>query len=212
AAHGPQRFVNNSAIRIGKRRTRMPVACQTALATAPALPVMPISPTPLMPSAFTCGSCSSTVITSSGGTSAFTGIWYSARLAFMILPDRRSVMASSCSAKDRPRIMPPKTWLRTRCGLTSPRAAKPPTMPGIGQVRRAGLEIDAVDIETDGVGGDLGERRPGALPHVMRADLHRAAAVAPDHRARLRLEHQCRERRRAHAPADQEAGIVAHLP
>ena len=32
-----------------------PVACQTALATAPAEPVMPISPTPLMPSAFTCG-------------------------------------------------------------------------------------------------------------------------------------------------------------
>jgi hypothetical protein len=31
------------------------VACQTALATAPAEPVMPISPTPLMPSAFDVG-------------------------------------------------------------------------------------------------------------------------------------------------------------
>jgi hypothetical protein len=34
-------------MRIGKRRTRMPVACQTALAMAPTVPVMPISPTPL---------------------------------------------------------------------------------------------------------------------------------------------------------------------
>src|SRR5262249_16305207 len=72
---------SNASILIGKRRTRIPVACQTALAMAPALPVMPISPTPLTPSALTCGSCSSTVMTSSGGTSAFTGMWYSARLA-----------------------------------------------------------------------------------------------------------------------------------
>ena len=33
-----------------------------------------------------------------------------------------------------------------------------------------------------------------------------------DRRARLGLEHQRREGRRAHAPADQQAGIVAHLP
>ena len=71
--------IKRSSILIGKRRTRMPVACQTALATAPAVPVMPISPTPLMPSALTCGSCSSTRIASSEGTSAFTGTWYSAR-------------------------------------------------------------------------------------------------------------------------------------
>jgi hypothetical protein len=38
---------------IGKRRTRTPVACHTALAIAPAVPVIPISPTPLTPSAFT---------------------------------------------------------------------------------------------------------------------------------------------------------------
>jgi len=56
---------------MGKRRTRIPVACQTALATAPAVPVMPISPTPLMPRAFTWGSCSSIVSASSDGTSAF---------------------------------------------------------------------------------------------------------------------------------------------
>ena len=38
---------------IGNSRTRTPVACHTALATAPAVPVTPISPTPLMPSALT---------------------------------------------------------------------------------------------------------------------------------------------------------------
>ena len=32
------------------------------------------------------------------------------------------------------------------------------------------------------------------------------------HRPRLRLEHQRRERRGAHAPADQQPGLVAHLP
>ena len=42
-----------SSSRIGNRRTRVPVACQTALAMAPTVPVMPISPTPLMPSALT---------------------------------------------------------------------------------------------------------------------------------------------------------------
>src|SRR5262249_54347377 len=69
---------NRSSV-IGNLRTRTPVACHTALATAPALPVMPISPTPLMPSAFTCGSRSSTRSASTDGTSAFTGTWYSAR-------------------------------------------------------------------------------------------------------------------------------------
>src|SRR6516162_4693543 len=75
---------------IGNRRTRTPVACHTALATAPAEPVIPISPTPLMPSAFTCGSCSSIRMASSDGTSAFTGMWYSARFAFMTRPERGS--------------------------------------------------------------------------------------------------------------------------
>ena len=35
---------------IGNLRTRTPVAYQTAFATTPAVPVIPISPTPLMPS------------------------------------------------------------------------------------------------------------------------------------------------------------------
>src|SRR6266404_4333250 len=42
--------ITRSSIRIGNRRRRTPVACQTAFATAPAEPVTPISPTPLMPS------------------------------------------------------------------------------------------------------------------------------------------------------------------
>ena len=44
---------SRSSMRIGKRRGRTPVACQTALAIAPTVPVMPISPTPLTPSALT---------------------------------------------------------------------------------------------------------------------------------------------------------------
>ena len=38
-----------------------------------------------------------------------------------------------------------------------------------------------------------------------------AGAVAAQHRARLGLEHQRRKCRRAHAPADEQAGLVAHL-
>ena len=67
-------------------------------------------------------------------------------------------------------------------------------------------------IEPEPVGRDLGERGPGALAHVVGPGLHDAGAVIPDHRAGLRLEHQRRKGRRAHAPADQQAGLVAHLP
>ncbi len=82
---------------------------------------------------------------------------------------------------------------------------------GIRQVRGAGLELDPVEVQSQSVGRDLGERGPGALPHVVGADLHHAGAVALDHRARRGLKHQRRKRRGAHAPADQETGIVAHL-
>ncbi len=83
---------------------------------------------------------------------------------------------------------------------------------GVGQVGRAGFEFDLLDVEAERVGGDLGERGPRALAHVVGADLHRAAAVAPQHRTRLGLKHQRREGRGAHAPADQHAGVVAHRP
>jgi hypothetical protein len=83
---------------------------------------------------------------------------------------------------------------------------------GFRQVGCARLERDAVDIETNGIGRDLGQCRPGALPHVMCADLHRAGSVTPDRRAGFGLEHQRGEGRGAHAPTDQKAGIVAHLP
>src|ERR1700735_3668291 len=88
--------INRSSV-IGNLRTRTPVACQTALATAPAVPVIPISPTPLVPRAFTCASCSSTRIASREGTSAFTGMWYSPKLGFIGRPDRGSMTACSCS-------------------------------------------------------------------------------------------------------------------
>ena len=49
---------------------------------------------------------------------------------------------------------------------------------GIRQVRGAGPELDSVEVEPQSIGGDLGERGPGALPHVVGADLHHAGAVA----------------------------------
>ena len=56
---------------IGSSRMRLPVAWKIALAMAGATPTMAISPTPFTPSGFTCGSCSSTKITSmTGGASA----------------------------------------------------------------------------------------------------------------------------------------------
>ncbi len=85
----------------------MPVACHTALAMAPAVPVMPISPTPFTPSVFTTESSSGMRIASIGGMSAFTGTWYSARLSLRNRPVRGSISAFSCRAKEMPQIMPP---------------------------------------------------------------------------------------------------------
>ena len=85
-------------------------------------------------------------------------------------------------------------------------------MPASGRSEVPGSELDLVDIEPEPVGGDLGERGPGALAHVVRADLHDAAAVLAQHRFGFGLEHQRRKRRRAHAPADQQSVSVAHLP
>ncbi len=48
--------------------------------------------------------CSSIKIASSDGTSAFTGMWYTARLAFIGRPERGSMLACSCSANDTPQI------------------------------------------------------------------------------------------------------------
>ena len=56
---------------------------------------------------------------------------------------------------------------------------------GIGKVGGAGPELDLLDVEPEAVGRDLGERGPGALAHVVRADLHHAGAVAAQHGARL---------------------------
>ncbi|MGY4509252.1 hypothetical protein ACVIN2_002706 [Bradyrhizobium sp. USDA 3650] len=85
-------------------------------------------------------------------------------------------------------------------------------MPASGEVGRPGLELDPVDIKPEFVGRNLRKRRPGALPHVMRADFHGTGAVAAKHGTRFGLEHQCREGRGTHAPADQKTIVVAHLP
>ena len=54
-------------------------------------------------------------------------------------------------------------------------------MPRVGQVRSGRTRNSTcVDVEPEPVGGDLGERGPGALAHVVRAGLHHAGAVAAD--------------------------------
>jgi hypothetical protein len=118
---------------IGNSRTRTPVACQTAFATAPAVPVMPIFTDALYSKSIHVRVVFSIRIASRAGTSAFTGIWYSARLGFMGRPERRSMMACSCSANDTTQIMPPLSWLRTKrqmmirsfygCGLLWPKCS-----------------------------------------------------------------------------------------
>ncbi len=82
----------------------------------------------------------------------------------------------------------------------------------IGQVGGAGPELDLFDVEPEPIGGDLRQRGPGALAHVVRPDLHHAATVPAQHGLGLRLKHERGKRGRAHAPADQQSGGVAHLP
>src|SRR5579863_423410 len=60
--------------RIGRSRTRTPVAWNTALATAALTPTLPSSPRPLTPSGLTQSSVSGTRMTSIVWMSAFTGI------------------------------------------------------------------------------------------------------------------------------------------
>jgi NADPH:quinone reductase-like Zn-dependent oxidoreductase len=65
--------------RMGRVRNRTLVAWETALPTAAAVPTIPISPTPLEPIGFRCGSCSSIQCASIWRMSALTGTWCWAR-------------------------------------------------------------------------------------------------------------------------------------
>ena len=94
--------------RSGSSRKRTPVAWYTALPTAAAVPTMPISPIPLEPIGFRCGSSSSThVAPRSSPTSALTATWYWARSWLTKSPNSASIVLSSSSAIDRPIVMPP---------------------------------------------------------------------------------------------------------
>ena len=83
---------------------------------------------------------------------------------------------------------------------------------GIGQIGCARTKLELIEIEAEPVGRDLCQRRPCALAHIMRADLHDAAAIAAQHRLGLRRKHVRRKCRGAHAPADKQAVTIAHLP
>jgi len=76
---------------------------------------------------------------------------------------------------------------------------------GDAAVRQGGdarVELDPVRIEAERLGGDLGEGRPGALPHVGAGGLHQRGSVGAQGGARLGREVRAVEDGRAHAPAD----------
>src|SRR5579864_2897066 len=83
---------------------------------------------------------------------------------------------------------------------------------GFRKVRGSGSELDAIDIESETIRGDLIQRSASALAHLVRPDLHDAAAVLTQHRVGMAFEHQRRKCRRADAPADQQSITVAYLP
>src|SRR6476661_3975180 len=90
--------------------------------------------------------------------------------------------------------------------------SRPASDPRIGKVGGPGFELDLVYVEPEAVRRDLSQCGPGALTHVVRADLHDAAAVSTQHGSGLGMEHERRKCRRADAPADEQSVRVAHLP
>jgi hypothetical protein len=67
--------------------------------------------------------------------------------------------------------------------------ARPAGDARIGQGGVARAEFQHFDIQAEAVGSDPRERRPGPLAHVVRAGLHHAGAVTPQHGVGLGLEH-----------------------
>src|SRR6266566_3586562 len=72
-------LLSSLSSRIGRSRTRIPVAWYTALAMAAAVPTMPTSPIPLAPAGPRSGSSSSIHTASMSCTSACAAMWYPAR-------------------------------------------------------------------------------------------------------------------------------------
>src|SRR3712207_4900621 len=89
--------------------------------------------------------------------------------------------------------------------------SRAPRNSGVRQVRSAGDELNLVHGDAERVSGDLGERRPGTLAHIVRANFHSAASIAADNRAGFGLKHESRECRSSHAPADKQPILVAHF-
>src|ERR1700720_2503817 len=89
---------------------------------------------------------------------------------------------------------------------------EPPAMPASGRSELPDAELQLLELETEAVGGDLRERRPGALAHVLSAKLDQAGPVAPDDGSGLaREKHDGREGRGAETPPDQQPVLVTHL-
>ena len=80
----------------------------------------------------------------------------------------------------------------------------------VRQGRQTGMQFDLVRVEAERFGRDLRQRRPGALSHIGAGRFHQRGAVGPQCGPRRCRKMRTGKQRRAHAPADQVAVLVAH--
>ena len=64
--------------------------------------------------------------------------------------------------------------------------AEPPAMPASGRSEVPDLNSSRLDVEPEAIRCDLRERGAGALPHIVRANLHDAGAILAQHGFGLR--------------------------
>jgi len=153
--------------RWGSARTRMPVACQTALAMAPAEPVMPISPTPLMPERIHVGGRASSIIKASSRW--HVGVHRNPvfrEVGIHDPPGAGSMIASSCRAKDMPQIIAAINLALHHAGIDHASCRE-----------RADQASDA-DLAQIRIDLDLGEHRAMRVHGVVRLRRGIAGALA----------------------------------
>ena len=88
---------------------------------------------------------------------------------------------------------------------------EPPAIPASGRSELPDAELQSLEFEAEAVRGNLCQRRPGTLAHVLSAELDQTTPVAPQNGPGLALEHDGREDRGAETPTDQEPVLVTHL-
>src|SRR5207302_10995058 len=76
----------------------------------------------------------------------------------------------------------------------------------------AGTQLALLEIETEPVSGNLCQRSPRTLAHVLSAKLDQTSPVVPQDRPCVALEQDGREGGGAETPAHQQPVLVTHLP